>query len=143
MNIIETIRAEVERLMDKANEGDGSEYFNGAKHTLISLLDFLDTLEEEPVDLEKEINEQWGSYTHDGHSAGIDRDEFNAIAYYFYELGETRMKEQMMQEAVEGRVCAVYPLKDGNDVQYGVLYPKGVLPYKDGQKVKLIIVKED
>ena len=45
MNIIETIKDEVERLMNKANNGDGSEYFNGAKHTLISLLDFLDTLE--------------------------------------------------------------------------------------------------
>ena len=46
--IIEKIRAEVERLMDKANKGDGSEYFNGAKHTLITLIGFLDTLQEQP-----------------------------------------------------------------------------------------------
>lgn len=54
--------------------------------------------------------------------------------------GMDEQKEQMMKNMVEGRVCAVYPLKDGNDVQYGVLYPKGVLPHKDGQKVRIIII---
>ena len=38
----------VERLIEKAKQGDG-EYFNGAWHTLITLTDFIDSLEEEPV----------------------------------------------------------------------------------------------
>ena len=54
----EKIRAEIERLFIKAENGGGSEYFNGAKHTLITLKNFIDHMQENPAseDLEEEIN---------------------------------------------------------------------------------------
>ena len=42
MRTEEELKAEIQRLFDKADKGDGSEYFNGAKHTLITLTDFVD-----------------------------------------------------------------------------------------------------
>ena len=44
----EKIRAEIERLFEKAGESLG-EYRNGAEHTLITLNDFIDSLQKEPV----------------------------------------------------------------------------------------------
>ena len=93
--MIDKFRAEIERLMDKANKGDGSEYFNGAKHTLITLLDFLDTLEEEPVELEKEIDKTVNECT-DGYN--FDWDKF---ALHFYELGRNSLKPEKWSDADE------------------------------------------
>jgi len=57
------------------------------------------------------------------------------FARHFYELGETRMKEQMMKEAVEG---FIFQSED--------YYPKEIVgryegELKHGDKVKLIIIR--
>ena len=57
--------------------------------------------------------------------------------------GANWQKEQMMKNAVDAKVCAVFPLRNYNEVHYSVHYPIGVLPYKDGDKVKVIVIKED
>jgi len=64
----------------------------------------------------------------------ISRDAFKA--------GADWQKQQMMKQAVDAKACAVYPLKTCNEVHYSVQYPIGVLPQKDGDKVKVIIIKE-
>ena len=60
-----------------------------------------------------------------------------------FELGKDAMKQQLMAKAVDAKACAVYPLRNCNEVHYSVQYPIGVLPQKDGDKVKVIIIKED
>ena len=88
MNQIELIKVEIKRL--KKKYGQDSPYWGtGTTYdTLDNLLSFIESLEkEQDVDLEKEYNEQWGGYTHDGLSATIDRAEFEQIARHFYELG--------------------------------------------------------
>ena len=141
MNIIETIRAEIERLKEKYTNMMPSIQKCSVCDELLS---FLDTIQEQPVceEFSKEFDEYFLPKNREQKGRWGFADIFS-LARHFYELGRKEEKGQMMKEAVEGRVCAVYPLKDGNDVQYGVLYPKGVLPHKDGQKVKLIIIKED
>lgn len=54
-----------------------------------------------------------------------------------------REEDEMMKGAVEGYVCAAYPAAQGNIIEYSVKYPKDKHPYKFGDKVKLIIVKEE
>lgn len=60
---LDALVAEIERLFEKAGNSLG-EYRNGAEHTLISIKDFLNTLEVKEVDLEKEIEEYAYSLPH-------------------------------------------------------------------------------
>lgn len=57
-------------------------------------------------------------------------------AYHFYELGYKECREQMMKEAIEGEVhpddCEIWV----NLVGYGY-------KFNDGDKVKLIVIKEE
>lgn len=55
-------------------------------------------------------------------------------AYHFYELGYKECREQMMKEAVEGRVV---------DAGLFATYNTPVEYTHSGDKVKIIIVKED
>ena len=88
---------------------------------------------------------------------GYDKDWVDELAEecakHFYEFGKKAMKEQMMEGALEGEVCGrVY---DHINVRFadGVckyLEPKNIshIPadvskYNIGDKVKIIIVKED
>ena len=65
------------------------------------------------------------------------------IAEYFYELGETRMKEQMMKNAAEG---IVHYFGETQGVPRSITIPqmqKWLKPFGNDDKVKLIIIKED
>ena len=148
MSIIDKLKAEIERLKKetKPQKGQGIVLTQELCKSYDYLLSFLNTLKVQPVcdGLEEELD-SWRNIhfrgKRDGHYSGeyLTRDSQLDLAHHFAQW----MREKMMKEEVEGRVCAVYPLKYGNDVQYGVLYPKGVLPHKDGDRVKLIIIEED
>lgn len=93
-------------------------------------------------DLEEEIHSFWNKcseFQPPFCTLEVKENGFAVIARHFANW----QKSQMLKDAVVGRVVGVYPLKRGTDIQYGVLYPKGVLPHKDGDKVKIVIVKED
>ncbi len=52
---------------------------------------FITSLQQQPeVDLEKEIDEQWDRFV----SSEGEREDFNAIARHFYELGLKARKEE-------------------------------------------------
>ena len=63
-------------------------------------------------------------------------DKFHEIDHTAFQNGQANMREQMMKEAVEGIVTT--RSMAGNIVTAHVDYR-----YKDGQKVRIIIVKED
>lgn len=81
--IIEKIRAEIERLYQ---EHATREYLDEACLVLDELEDFLETIKEEPVDLEKEYKE----YVEDDPVFGklINRNAGIVVARHFYELGK-------------------------------------------------------
>ena len=90
--------AEIERLFERAGNSLG-EYRNGAEHTLISINDFLDTLEMKEVDLEK--------YYHDflqkewfGKNCVRTMSEMMAFtAKHFFELGlQARIDKELVEE---------------------------------------------
>ena len=62
MDIIKTIRAEIERLKEVLSDPlmtiNGPDYIAGGRKIANTLLSFLDTLQEPEVDLEKEIRSE-------------------------------------------------------------------------------------
>lgn len=96
----------------------------------------------------KELDEAAEKYRRDSCNAAMmpnidgPMPEYGGSVKDAFKTGAIWDKEQMMNEAVEGKVCAVYPLKTCNEIHYSVQYPIGILPHKDGNKVKLIIIKE-
>jgi hypothetical protein len=102
------------------------------------LLSFIDSLQEEPVseELEKAAN-----FYADTHTEWFDADN-NPYVSPAFKAGAKWQKEQMIKGAVDAE-CDVILLEEGDELQYSVLYPKGKKPFNKGNKVKLIIVKED
>lgn len=215
MSIKEQLKAEIERLKNENN--DRTEMSSGARFVLNDLLSFLDTLKEQPVELD--IRKELASIEFMGVNDARDTE---TIARHFYELGCKRtavmyddieyekqrrqeqpvcwgleeevkryysdnfaylssdqptlsiltnvarhfaqwqkeqmmdewlkdrdgcfwdgvnegkkaMREQMLNEAVEGKVCGIY----GNWVESE--FQKTPIG-EEGDKVKLIIIKED
>ena len=58
------------------------------------------------------------------------------------EYGMEYAKEQMLKDAVEAAVTDIRTYKNENEVDFSVMYEKGIIPYELEQEVKLIIVKE-
>ena len=84
------------------------------------------------ADKEKQLMKDGLDAVKSGQSSKIEK----TIAGVFVKYGMDRQKEQMMKEAVEGKVCGIY----GNWVESEFLEtPIG----EEGDKVKLIIIKED
>lgn len=65
--------------------------------------------------------------------------DYDDLALHFYELGKQAMKEQMMKEAVEGTVMDFSSKRPRPQVDV-LLDPH---KYHTGDKVRIIIVKED
>lgn len=97
MNIIETIRAEIERRKNTAET-------MRERGAYLDLLCFLDTLPEQPVEgLEEEIERYWKE-----EMPVVTESDLNDIARYFYDLGcrhtavmydDIEYKRQMAEEA--------------------------------------------
>ncbi len=164
MEIIQAIRKEIISRINKRHLS------KQAQNELVSILSFLSTLESEkpvPKDLEEaaeisfdEAYALTGDYTNflakglkENHSRPIGPRWFCKYAKNRFVAGAKWQKEQMTKEAVEGEVCGrVY---DHINVRFadGVckfLEPKNIshIPadvskYKVGDKVRIIIVKED
>lgn len=102
-------------------------------------------LKEESVsdELEKEIQEYYDSRREYG-------GKYNAvIPVYRHQLADIAshftnwQKQKMMKDAVEATVTDIRTYKDENEVDFSVMYEKGIIPYELEQEVKLIVLKED
>ena len=124
MSIIEQIKAEVERMKNDSVH----------LHTYDELLRFLSTLQEQPVCEEQIMKSPLVSV---GYTASEELQRIN------YENGRKDMKEQMMKEAVERIVkedAGGYPYIDATEL-YDYTEDKPLA--KKGDKVRIVIVKED
>lgn len=99
--------------------------------------------EQRDVDLEREIDNEWKKCNPIDEGMGVETanihiEAFDMIARHFCEFGKKDMKEQMLQEAVEGYVN--YYEDSG-----GILMAEAQVgcPYHNGDKVRIIIVKEE
>ena len=99
------------------------------------LLSFLNTIEAKEADLEKEIELVKGDYEQ------VDvawNNDFDFIARHFFELG---CKTNNTSNSFEATVCKVgntYLKEMDKDA-----IAKALEPYKDGDKVKVIIIKDE
>ena len=139
MTIIEQIKAEIERLIVKHE----LEYTT-AGYVMNELLSFLSTLEsEKPMNqngLEREIERCLWKLSDDP-----SNEELRMFARHFAELGAEHAREKMMAEAVEGEVCIPnvwVEHKEGKELVVRAEISKE-LGFKFGDKVRIIIVKED
>lgn len=98
--------------------------------------------EQPEVDLEKEIEKTWLEY--ECYNEDYDKiaemrwNEFENVARHFYELGKQAMKQQMLKDAVEGKVY--FQMGDIKRVKSDDFENPDI--HLD-DKVKLIIVKEE
>lgn len=85
--------AKIEKLFERAGNSLG-EYRNGAEHTLISIKDFLDTLEVKETNLEKHLKDDIEDVFFDlngvavkGATHYLTVEDIKYIAKHFFELG--------------------------------------------------------
>ena len=101
--------------------------------------DYQDDIEEHNEDLEEEIDRYWeGWIDPDPEVKGVDgylsKDEFSVYACHFAEW----QKKQMMKNAVDATILDI----DAQTIEFG-LWPEKLLDIKEGDKVKIIIIKEN
>ena len=107
MSIIEKIRAEVLRLI-RESDGPGSPYGIGKMSACNRILNFLDTLKEQPVC--EDVEEAAKAYADDINS--------NECLYTYtdftdaFKAGAKWQKEQMLKEAVEGTIFPTIRTKE-------------------------------
>ena len=68
--------------------------------------------------------------------------DFDKHCDEYHEAGFKHGQEALMKDAVEA-VCDVTIHAKGDEVQYSVLYPVGKRPFHKGDKVKVIVIKDD
>lgn len=133
---VEQIRAEIERLKNKNTEafdcGCNGTKCAGYDMALDDLLSFIDTMPEEPVseDLEKAAIEAFKQIVDNGKNSFLE----------IFKAGANWRKEQMMKDSISGEVmhCMRYWINTDEDKLQNHLQK-----FIGGEKVKVIIVKED
>lgn len=141
---VEQIKAYIEKLLECTD--NSSEYMDGRWDALVRLRDYINGLQEEPVseDLEEELNKWRHSHFHgrrdvDASGEYLERVSQLDLARHFANW----QKQQMMKDSKE-RVVRVdadgYPYING--VEFWD-YDKDVPLAKAGDKVKLIIIKDE
>lgn len=127
----EKIRAEVERLNHLVPYDRKDRHDDGLHDAYFKILQFIDSLEE-PVS--KELKEAAENCYYHNH----------AYATESFIEGANWQKEQMMKNAVDGEVTLDY--WDSEDREVDLILADNVIGeehgIKDGDKVKLIIIKE-
>ena len=137
MTIIEQIKAEIERLktvqLKRIQEGDLVDAEPYDKNEAYNeLLDFLTTLEsEKPMNLEEEINRYLREECSDD-----DEPSVSDLARHFAKWGAEHAMEQMMKEAVEGKI--IFLLNGDVAINIG-----DIDEYKLGDKVRIIIKEKE
>lgn len=90
--------AEIEKKLNSCKTYS-TEYVNGKKYALKSILSFLDTLEVKELDLEKEIDNVWSPHFNlgwdDNSLVSINHKSFESIASHFFELGLAQNKKRL------------------------------------------------
>lgn len=146
MNIIDQIKAEIERLKGQLIRGACAAQIemetsckDEAYNEMLSILSDLEK-EEKPIEgLEEEIERYLHSLGvgYGGWVDGMEDDDLRGIARHFAQW----QKVKLMKEAVEvDTSMAEYNDADFKSYLWNILMMKGAI---DGQKVKIIIVKED
>lgn len=154
MTTIEKIKAEIERQiadlqhkedrawdsMDEYGDEDAM-WYQGGRKSLVRLLSFLDTLEEEPVsdDIEEEAYNHIRRVADAAGHPGWDWETQDIVDAFI--AGAKWQKEQMLKEAVEGRIHrvgfhnAVY-IKEPE-------WTKILDGMNEGDKIRILCLKED
>lgn len=165
MDKIKKIRQEIKRLRKEIKDDKDPLAPNQKAGYLFALADmesFLNTLSEEPSESPEEAAEEYFYRNWSDGSLDIKpqvKEDFIAGAEWqaekdardmymsdnrhyekVYQLGKKDMKKQMMQDAVD---AIIYGYDDGSYelIASWLDLPKGI--YKNGDKVKIIIVKEE
>ena len=137
MSNIDKIRQKIERLKG----------YISVTHFAEELLPFIDSLPDQPVEGLEEAARLY-AIPHDMRDVDVnylDEYPYNPVAEEDFIAGARWQKEQMLKEAVEGKVVELGETYKDLSISVGgkelneVLQPLGV---KDGDKVKVIIVKE-
>lgn len=153
------IKREIERRTNLLKNGEADlEVMKRVEGVLLaynSILEFINSLPEEPAseDLSEEI-ERW---IKEKRFIFTEIDEVTETAHHFAEwqkqkdqetielaedhamlAGMEKMREEMMKDAVDATILDV----DAQTIEFG-LWPEKLLNIKEGNKVKLIIIKED
>lgn len=144
MTQIEQIKAEIESLQAKTsiglNEYDAG-YENGKAEVCRLLLNFINSLPVEPVSEDLKSAAEEYAYTnwededyHEGASKGLPFDPIGHTEKTF-QAGANWQKEQMMAKAVDGEV-GYWNIRG---LSVNMELPR---KFEEGDKVKLIIIKE-
>lgn len=154
----EKIRAEIERRRNIVNNSalqmkdvDKRNHYSEMVEEYDDILRFINSLPEEPVseDLEKAAEQDVCEVVNCGSAIGIPNDHVPSwvqdamVSEFIY--GALWQKKQMMKNAKDGVITFDY--YGDNDKIYGCIahdsFSLEELGLKDGDKVKMIIIKED
>lgn len=125
---VEQIKAEIERRKSLSDRQKNNGYFFARSDAYAELLNFIDSMPEEPVS--EDMEAEFFRAVHNLR----EQPTLSAWFRHFYNLG----KHQMMKDAVEGYVDML-EFPENTWIELSAT-PKDL---KDGDKVKLIIIKED
>lgn len=124
MKPIEKIKAEVDRL-----KHSGYAYNRGAYEAICTIEDFINSLQAEPVSEDLELASERYACKFSSSKYGHDKVK-DAVIW-----GANWQKEQMLKDAVDANVSFGQPVLLAKPIPTNIA--------KDGDKVKLIIVKEE
>ena len=141
---VELIKAEIERRIQECKDYKiESSYYDGLIFAFKEVRDFINSLPEEPVneDLEQAAKEICQK-TLEGETVVIDGYEYvvRSDAEECCKAGAQWQKEQMMKTAVDGKI---YETQARSKLKAATIDKISRLKYRVGDKVKLIILKED
>jgi hypothetical protein len=139
---VQKIREEVVRLKSLiGNNSFLSDYWKGCndgrEDVCDELISIIDSLQEEPLseDLEEAAFDYAEACKYEGGEKLLSVEHFRA--------GANWQKQQMMKDATDACVTDIRTYKEETEVDFTVMYEKGIIPYEIEQAVKLIIIKDD
>ena len=145
---VELIKAKVEEKINlyerllNAGKGGGAGLMSKIVALQGVLIDInfiqIDSLPEEPVS--RCLEEAAEEYTSTGYEF-FDSMGHPHVAPAF-KAGAQWQKEQMIKDAVDACVTDIRTYKEENEVDFTVMYEKGIIPYEIEQEVKVIVIKE-
>lgn len=127
--IKDDIKLQIHNLEIAEKEGFITEFGKGQLECLEGLLSFIESLQEEPVS--EDLEEAAKSHSKESFNGMLIEDNMEA-----FKAGANWQKQQMMKDAMEGKVV----VDSENDWQCIRIFKR---VNKIGDKVKLIIIKED
>ena len=144
---VQLIKEEIERLKKESLEGkkDYYDYYDGVGDACDEILQFIDSLPEEPESknpVEKEEEKLKLRHAAISYLEKQQGKEFNSVSeeqclrIYAFEGGSEWQKQEIMKNAVDATILDI----DAQTIEFG-LWPEKLLDIKEGDKVKIIILK--